>query len=297
MAAWLLERADHTDREGVLLVYDFYKCVQRTDFLPVHLQKFVKKKEKLPESQENVFSENAIEEKPIIKPESFAEQPEKAKKEKRIETAASAADKKELGKGIIAAAAGGLVFIAAAYKTGLIGRALEYTGLAIPTEYAAGIMAALLAVVGIITYFAVSSTKKRPTKKTESSDQHNVYQFRDDTVENSYFAEERTVVLSGTEGSVRLISMNKHIASDLILSEFPCTIGSAREKNQYCVSVEGISRQHAALERKTDGIYIMDLNSTNGTKVNGEFLEANEKVRLMAEDVIELASVKFMYCQ
>lgn len=33
LASWLLENADHTDREGVLLVYDFYKIVQRPDFL------------------------------------------------------------------------------------------------------------------------------------------------------------------------------------------------------------------------------------------------------------------------
>ena len=42
---------------------------------------------------------------------------------------------------------------------------------------------------------------------------------------------------------------------------------------------------------------MMDLHSTNGTKVNGEFLEDDEQRRLMAEDIIEFASVRFMYCQ
>ena len=91
--------------------------------------------------------------------------------------------------------------------------------------------------------------------------------------------------------------MNKHVTPDLILSEFPCTVGCSKEKNQYCVSVEGISRQHAIFEKQSDGIYLMDLHSTNGTKVNGEFLEANEKRRLIAEDIVELAGVRFMYCQ
>lgn len=32
LASWLLENADHTDREGVLLVYDFYKIVSAAGF-------------------------------------------------------------------------------------------------------------------------------------------------------------------------------------------------------------------------------------------------------------------------
>ena len=83
----------------------------------------------------------------------------------------------------------------------------------------------------------------------------------------------------------------------MILTEFPCTVGSAKERGQHTISVEGISRKHAVFEKRSDGVYLMDLHSTNGTKVNGEFLEDDEQRRLMAEDIIEFASVRFMYCQ
>ena len=40
----------------------------------------------------------------------------------------------------------------------------------------------------------------------------------------------------------------------------------------------------------------MDLNSTTGTRINGEDLKKNEKRRLMAEDSIEFAGVRYMLC-
>ncbi|MFQ9389718.1 MAG: FHA domain-containing protein [Coprococcus sp.] len=43
-------------------------------------------------------------------------------------------------------------------------------------------------------------------------------------------------------------------------------------------------------------MYLMDLNSTNGTRINGEELKKNEKRRLMAEDIIEFAGVRYMFC-
>lgn len=73
LASWLLENADHTDREGVLLVYDFYKIVQRPDFCRVHLQKFESKKvQKLQareirkESVETKAVEQTVEQDPFV---------------------------------------------------------------------------------------------------------------------------------------------------------------------------------------------------------------------------------------
>lgn len=288
LTSWLLENADHTDREGVLLVYDFYKTVQRADFLPVHLQKFGEKKEEAKRA-----AQKFPEEKTVLESDDFCidrvEQEEVEKEEPDTE-------RKESEKWGMVAAAGGLVLTAGVYKTGLLNRLLLYIGLDVAAEYIAGALA-VLSVIGGVIYYVKKVKVKRKNDKGDSSDKGNVYCFTDQTTENSYFAEEKTVILSGMEGSVRLISMNKHTTPDLVLSEFPCTIGSSKEKNQYCVSVEGISRQHAVFEKKSDGIYLMDLHSTNGTKVNGEFLETDEKRRLMAEDIIELAGVRFMYCQ
>ena len=287
LASWLLENADHTDREGVLLVYDFYKMVQRADFLPGHLRKFEEKKEEVKFVQQMLPEEELFLQK---------EDDVSTDKEEQIHKEENYTEKKESEKWGIAAAAGGLVLTAGLYKTGLLRNLLLYIGLDAAEEYMAGALAVLFVIGGVIYYVRKVRIKVK-VNKVDGSDKGAVYSFTDQTAENSYFAEEKTVILSGTEGSVRLISMNKHVTPDLILSEFPCTVGCSKEKNQYCVSVEGISRQHAIFEKQSDGIYLMDLHSTNGTKVNGEFLEANEKRRLIAEDIVELAGVRFMYCQ
>ncbi|NJL58101.1 FHA domain-containing protein, partial [bacterium] len=48
----------------------------------------------------------------------------------------------------------------------------------------------------------------------------------------------------------------------------------------------GVSRQHAAITRHEGGLYIEDLGSTNGTRINGFQLTARRKYRLRDGDEI-----------
>jgi hypothetical protein len=50
----------------------------------------------------------------------------------------------------------------------------------------------------------------------------------------------------------------------------------------------GVSRQHAALIPGVDALYLADLGSTNGTWINGKFLEPGKRYPLSAGDRIEL---------
>lgn len=56
----------------------------------------------------------------------------------------------------------------------------------------------------------------------------------------------------------------------------------------------GVSRSHALLQydSNTEGIYITDLNSTNGTYVNGFKLPANARTRLRDGDELQLGHLK-----
>ena len=58
----------------------------------------------------------------------------------------------------------------------------------------------------------------------------------------------------------------------------------------------GVSRRHARLLRDGRAVYLMDLNSTNGTRVNGEPLAAGVEKRLRDGDEIRLGRLKvFVY--
>ena len=71
------------------------------------------------------------------------------------------------------------------------------------------------------------------------------------------------------------------------------TIGRGRKDVDYRLNKEQISRIHASITLNEDGIYIEDQNSTNGTYINSERLEAFEQKSLSVGDIIKLANEDF----
>lgn len=56
----------------------------------------------------------------------------------------------------------------------------------------------------------------------------------------------------------------------------------------------GVSRRHAVIHREEAGYYITDLNSTNGTRINGRRLLPNKPCRLSSGDVIRLGRLNLL---
>ena len=72
-----------------------------------------------------------------------------------------------------------------------------------------------------------------------------------------------------------------------------CVIGKRRDQTDICIPREEVSRIHAKAELNQEGSYLTDLNSLNGTFVNGRRLEPNEKVRIYENDRIAFAGISF----
>lgn len=69
-------------------------------------------------------------------------------------------------------------------------------------------------------------------------------------------------------------------------------IGIGRETDNGIQLLGGrVSRYHARLEHRQDGWYILDLGSTNGTKINGENLSGSAKLR--NGDVVAVGEIMF----
>jgi len=60
----------------------------------------------------------------------------------------------------------------------------------------------------------------------------------------------------------------------------------------YGAEEAGVSRRHARLLRDNKAVFLMDLNSTNGTRLNGETLAASVEKRLRDGDEITLGRLK-----
>ena len=72
-------------------------------------------------------------------------------------------------------------------------------------------------------------------------------------------------------------------------------IGKLEGKVDFVLDDPSISRIHARISKEGNRLYLMDLNSKNGTSKNGIPLSVNEAVLLEAEDEIKFGKLCFTY--
>lgn len=56
-----------------------------------------------------------------------------------------------------------------------------------------------------------------------------------------------------------------------------------------------VSRVHARIRKEEEGYFLADLNSRNGTSVNGRLLRANEEYQLQDEDEVDFAEARYVF--
>ncbi|NPA06854.1 MAG: FHA domain-containing protein [Chloroflexi bacterium] len=56
---------------------------------------------------------------------------------------------------------------------------------------------------------------------------------------------------------------------------------------------DGVSRRHARLYWENDRLYLVDLGSTNGTKINGQRLQPWQPVPVRDGDVVQMGRLRF----
>lgn len=103
----------------------------------------------------------------------------------------------------------------------------------------------------------------------------------------------QVLVMEQTKQTVHLESLEKDRYPVISLQDGSVVIGSMAEGCTYILKERGISRLHAKLMEKADGIYLLDLNSTNGTYLNGEAIEAGKDYRIEKGDLIAFAKCEY----
>lgn len=115
-----------------------------------------------------------------------------------------------------------------------------------------------------------------------------------------YWEDEDTILIddekvnndsSEAEGILRLEWMEQNRPQKFIVNTFPVIIGKMNEEVDCKIDDISISRLHAKIVKRNNGIYIFDLNSTNGTCVNGRKLNPGEETMVMSSSEILLGSV------
>lgn len=101
-----------------------------------------------------------------------------------------------------------------------------------------------------------------------------------------------TTFLKKTPGLV-LRSENPSYPSMEITGE-QFVIGKKKDVVDGFIKARGISRFHGKISKENGIYYLTDLNSTNGTFLNGGRLEVNEKARIRSGDHVGFADVKYV---
>lgn len=92
-----------------------------------------------------------------------------------------------------------------------------------------------------------------------------------------------------------LIYQGRKNLPDLELEVFPFIIGKGEKGIDGRIEMPAVSRIHSQLDYINNNYFIMDLNSTNGTFLNGERLPPNIKKCLSAGDQIQFAGEKYIF--
>jgi hypothetical protein len=103
--------------------------------------------------------------------------------------------------------------------------------------------------------------------------------------------EDRTTLLRST--CPVLVSLQKDRSPDLPLDRDHLILGKSRSLCDIILPGDTISRKHARIEHRTDGYYVTDLFSTNGTFLDGHRLESGQAVMLKDSAQLTIASLHF----
>lgn len=105
----------------------------------------------------------------------------------------------------------------------------------------------------------------------------------------------QTTILCENEELKKLcfISMEPHLRGNILLYEEALYIGKMKYKVDVQIDLPVVSRVHAKIWKEDGVYYVMDLNSMNGTFLNGERLEANEKREIGPSDEVAFATASY----
>ena len=106
-----------------------------------------------------------------------------------------------------------------------------------------------------------------------------------------------TVVLSAgaVSGPASLVSKEPGELATIYINEDLTVIGKLETACDAVISLPTVSRIHEKIRKKEDAYYLTDMNSRNGTAVNGRLLLPDEEYRLEPEDEVDFAQARYIF--
>lgn len=107
---------------------------------------------------------------------------------------------------------------------------------------------------------------------------------------------DKTVILDC--GKLKLPHLKKPLGNSfetIILDNFPFMLGRLESQVDYCINNPAIGKLHAEIKNTPEGYVISDMNSLNGTFVNGERVYTGNDAAIKSGDRITLGNEEFVF--
>ena len=106
-----------------------------------------------------------------------------------------------------------------------------------------------------------------------------------------------TVVLSAgaVSGPASLVNKEPGELATIYLNEDLTVIGKLENACDAVIDLPTVSRIHAKIRKREEAYYLTDMNSRNGTSVNGRLLRPEEEYQLEPEDEIDFAQARYIF--
>ena len=271
LAEFLLERTDHKDEHAVNAVYQFYKMSKEEFFSFEAFIGFFEKEDLMMQAKERKLEErkNFSDESSVMDRE---ENEEETIGKDRIEERICFHWKVQSALLIT----GVLLTVTALFFPAVKMFSLH---LLLP-----GLTLNIISVIlwGLAFYHWFKGKQQEDYMEMDSS--VTVEEYFDDMLDNEtvYFDEDLTLRLKWKEG---------HFSKEYALMTFPVTVGKLKESVQMCMEDASISRLHARFIQQDEAVVLQDLDSTNGTWVNGKKLAAGEETVIRRNDEIQFGKI------
>ena len=152
-------------------------------------------------------------------------------------------------------------------------------------------------IAGQMDQFVEDMTAPELVLDQEAGTDQKVFQdslYPQEQEEDPRFSTKQLLELENRTEDRRLCPVNKALP-EIVVSHFPFVIGKEGRLSDFVLSDSRISRMHLEIDRKGDSYFLTDLNSTNGTSLNGRRLNANERAPLSAGSEISIAGIEYVF--
>ena len=275
LAEFFLEKMNHKDENGVNAAYHFYRQQSQQNFslyqfLSILERENILKRQKLNEAENrerNPYSESSfeyLEDREVKEKNSFLTDITKKTEEETIN---------KDGRKFFVLFLPAVAFLSFSFLP-MINVFLKISCRA---------FSILFFVFSFATFLAKENTKIK--KETEDLEEIQMQEVDIGIKETVFFDS------CDNEEYLKLQWKERGRKKQFVLKDFPCTVGKMKEEVSLCISDISVSRIHCKFVEKEGKPAILDMNSTNGTFLNGLPVKAGEILEIEKNDEILLGKV------